>query len=146
LEIAVKIFIALLALCFTTSAFAGNAVEGRWRFYKKIFQENEMPEPPGATLRMFFEYSANGESHLFWWHEGDTDHCSRRGRYHIESGHIVEEVIWVDPENTFACGQDPDMQLGRKTRTPYYFHGKDLALRFHLGDEPLDLIWRKERK
>lgn len=141
-----KAVFALLMFCFGVEALAGSSVEGRWRFYKKIYQGNEMPEAPGATLRMFFEYGEAGDSHLYWWHEGESDHCSRRGRYHIEAGHIVEEVTWVDPLNTFSCAQDPDMQLGRRTRTPYYFQGNDLALRFHLGDEPLDLIWRKEKQ
>lgn len=139
-----RVALALLLFSFAADAFASPAVVGRWRFHKKIYQGTEIPEAPGATLRMFFEFDGAGESHLYWRHEGEKDHCSRKGRYHVEAGHIVEEVVWVDPENTFACGQDPDMQLGRKTRTPYYFHGKDLALRFHLGDEPLDLIWRKE--
>lgn len=138
-----KIITLLLFFLAATDAMASEAVEGNWRFYKKIYQGTEIPEAPGATLRMYFEFDGS-KSHLYWRHEGEKDHCSRRGKYHLEEGIIVEEVTWVDPENTFACAQDPDMQLGRKTRTPYYFHGKDLALRFHLGEEPLDLIWRKE--
>lgn len=139
-----------LALLFLLAPFASAGVNpgtepvvGHWFFYKKLYQGQEMPEPPGATLRMHFEFLEGGESLLYWWHEGEGDHCKRKGKYYVEDGHIVDEVTWVDPENTMHCSQDPDMHLGRKTRTPYYFYGQDLALRFHLGDEPLDLIWKK---
>lgn len=124
-------------------AWAEPGLVGRWQFYKKVYQGIEMPEGPGATLRMHYEFSAAGESYLYWRHEGDTDYCGRKGRYFTEEGFLVEEVVWVDPENTYGCSRDPDMQLGRRTRTPYYFRDGDFALRFSLGDEGLDLLWRR---
>jgi hypothetical protein len=141
--------IAFLLLFLWAEAGAASAVEGHWFFYKKIYQKQEIPEPPGATLRMHFEFSPAGESSLYWWHEGEGDYCRRTGKYAVDGGHIVDEVTWVDPRNSKHCGQDPDMQLGRRTRSSFYFHGPDLAIRFHLGDEPLDLVWKKiegERK
>jgi len=136
--------IAFLLLIFSIRVGAAEpSLEGHWFFYKKIYQKQEMPEPPGATLRMHFEFSAAGESSLYWWHEGEKDMCRRKGKYYVEADQIIDEVTWVDPENSRHCGQDQDMQMGRRTRTPFYFYGPDLAIRFHLGDETLDLVWKK---
>lgn len=143
MENTVKTLILLLALISINANAQGSVVEGHWFFYKKIYQNQEIPEPPGATLRMHFEFSAKGESTLYWWHEGEKDLCRRKGIYSVEEDQIVDEVTWVDPKNSYHCVQDPDMQLGRRTRTPFYFRGGDLAIRFHLGDESLDLVWKK---
>lgn len=136
----------MLLLWFSLSAHAepvSESVVGHWQFYKKIFQEQEMPEGPEATLRLHFEFSADGVSRLYWWHEGERDHCSRKARYQFDGSFLSEEVFWVDPENTYGCDRDPDMQLGRRTKTPVTFRGGDLVLSFHLGDEPLYLVWKK---
>ncbi len=133
---------AILNLC-AGEARASEPILGHWFFYKKIYLGHEMPEPPSATLRMHFEFEANGVSVLYWWHEGEGDFCRRRGKYSVQGSMLVDEVIWVDPDNSEKCSDDPDMQLGRKTKTPYYFRGPDLALKFHIGDEELDLVWKK---
>jgi hypothetical protein len=119
-----------------------RSVEGHWLFYKKIYQGKEMPEPPSATLRMHFEFAANGDSKLWWWHEGEQDHCQRKGKWKTEDNLIVDEVTWVDPENTSECSKDPDMQNGKVNKTPFKFRGPDLSLELHLGDEPLEMVWK----
>ncbi len=136
-------FLAVLLVCSPLASAGEFGVEGHWFFYKKIYQNHEMPEPPDATLRMHFEFSPQGESALYWWHEGEGDMCRRKGVYYVEEDQIVDKITWVDPANTRDCSQDPDMQLGRQTRTPFYFYGEDLAIRFHLGEENLDLVWKK---
>lgn len=138
-----KILLFLIALLPRPSMAEAPSIEGHWIFYKKIYLGQEIPEHPGATLRMHFEFSAAGESLLYWWHEGEDDLCRRRGEYSVEDGYLLERVTWVDPENAPHCSRDPDMQPGNSTRTPFYFHGRDLAIRFHLGNEPLDLVWKK---
>lgn len=119
------------------------ALPGHWQFYKKIFRGTEMPEPPSANLRMHFEFTEQGDSRLWWWHEGESDHCQRKGRWKLEENLLVDEVAWVDPENTPECAKDPDMQLGKVNRTPYKFRGPDLSLELHLGDEPLEMVWKR---
>lgn len=138
-----RLVIAAVAL-FTAvpAAQAGPGVQGQWVFYEKVYQGEVIPEGPSATLRMHFSFSPSGESHLWWWHEGEGDHCSRKGRYVAENGILRDEITWVDPANTPDCSDDLDMQLGRKTATPFYFRGADLALRFQLDNDSLDLIWK----
>jgi hypothetical protein len=135
----------LIFLCLTSSARADDAPQlvGRWQFYKKVFQGQEMPEPPSATLHLFFEFSPAGESSLTWWHDDGGDHCARKGKYVVANGELHDEIVWVDPKNTPDCADDMDMQLGRKTSTPIYFRGSDLAIRFQLDGEPLDMVWKK---
>ncbi len=135
----------LLALLSTLPAHAGDApsLVGKWTFYKKVFDGQEMPESPQASLRLHFDFSASGDSSLYWWHEGDTDHCAQKGRYHVEGQTLVDEITWVDPANTVDCSSDPDMQQGRTTRTPFYFRGDDLAIRFQINGDPLDMVWKR---
>lgn len=136
--------ITLLALLHAP-AFAADApsIVGNWVYYKKIYQGQEMPEEPNATLRLHFDFTADGNSHLYWWHEGDSDHCSRTAKYHLDGANLVEESLVIDPKNTQDCGSDPDMQPKDKATTPISFNGDDLVIRFHLNTDPLDFVWKK---
>ena len=116
---------------------------GNWVYFEKVYNGQELPDPPSATLRMHFDFTAAGESSLYWWHEGDTDHCAQKGKYHVDGQFLVNEITWVDPANTMDCSSDPDMQLGKDTRTPFYFRGAFLALKFNLNDDSLDMVWKK---
>lgn len=137
------VWCALVMVWASPLAKAEPTLVGDWFFYNKYYAGQEMPEPPTATLRMYFHFSAKGESYLHWHHEGEGDHCARRGEYRIDGEYLVEKTTWVDPENTLSCAEDPDMQLGRVTRTHFYFRGDDLAIRFHLAGDPLDLLWKR---
>lgn len=141
----IRLALGLAALLPALSFGQDPGLHGQWRFYKKIFQGQEMPEPPSANLRMFFEFSPSGDSRLWWWREGENDRCQRRGKFSVEGNTLVDEVTWVDPENTPQCAQDPDMQPGKVTRTPFRFRGEDLSLELHLNGEPLEMVWRRER-
>lgn len=119
------------------------SIIGHWLYYKKIYEGVEYPEGPNATLRLHFIFFENGESHLYWWHEGLDDHCSRKAKFKVVEDKIEEEIIWVDPNNTADCSYDPDMQMGKKAKIPYFFYGEDFVIRFHIGAEPLDYIWKR---
>jgi hypothetical protein len=137
------LFILSITLFPSLSKADTASLVGHWQFYKKVFQGQEMPEPPTATLHLHFEFTADGESSLYWWHESDGDHCARKGHYVVDGEVLRDEITWVDPKNTRDCSDDVDMQLGRKTSTPFFFSGPDLAIRFQLDGEPLDMVWKK---
>lgn len=141
----VKWIPALLILLLSAPAFGNSRIVGEWLFYKKVFDGIEMPEPPGATLRLYFEFAEDGDSRLVWWHEGEGDYCERRGAYTVEDDLLIDEVVWVNPRNSRECARDPDMQLGRVTRTPFSFLGDDLVLHLHLQDKPLLYVWKRTR-
>ena len=138
-----KGFLLPMVLLLSPLTVPPRSLVGQWTFVAKIFDGETMPEGPHATLRLHFDFSAVGESSLYWWHEGDHDHCAQKGRYHVEGQTLVNEITWVDPANTEDCSSDPDMQLGRTTRTPFYFLGENLAIRFQLNGDPLDMVWNK---
>lgn len=141
-----KLFLLSLALWLASASAWGaneNSLVGRWGYFMKVYEGVEMPEGPDATLRLRFEFTADGESHLYWWHVGEGDHCARRGRYRVENDVLVDEIVWVDPKNNYACAQDPDMQLGRVTRTPISFDRGNLVTHLHLGDDDLLYVWKR---
>ncbi len=136
----------VLALCLfgvLSPPAKASSVVGKWAYIMKVHQGIEFPEPPHATLRLRFEFLASGDSRLYWWHVGQGDHCERHGRYHLEGDQLVDRVVWVDPKNSYACSQDPDMQDGRITRTPFSFRGENLSLRLPFGGSEIFYIWKK---
>ncbi len=139
-------FLALVVVVlsiFSSSARASDSIVGRWAYFMKIYKGQEMPEGPGATLRLRYEFLPNGQSRLYWWHEGQNEHCERRGYYRVENGHLIDRVYWVDPNNSYGCSRDPDMQNGRETRTPFTFRNGNWVLRLALGEEELLYVWKK---
>jgi hypothetical protein len=128
----------LLTLLLTLSAAAADStIVGHWLYYKKIFRDIPMPEPPHAPLRLRFDFFPDGTNRLYWWREGQGDWCERMGKYRLEDGILEDKVTWVNPRNSAECARDPDMQLGRVTRTPVTFVDGDFHLHLHLGDDPL---------
>jgi hypothetical protein len=140
---AVLLFATLVGSGTAFADFTPPVIVGHWLFYMKVYQGQEMPEPPQASLQMHFDFTAAGESTLSWRHTVDTDHCLRKAIYRIVGSVLEEEVVWLDPENTMDCSSDPDMQLGKKSRTPFYFRGNDLAIQFQINGEPLDMVWKR---
>lgn len=135
--------VAMLVLG-SSAAKAEDPIVGRWMYFMKVYQGQEMPEGPEATLRLFFEFSADGKSKLYWYHQGERDHCTRTGHYVVEKGMLVDTVDWVDPKNTYGCDQDPDMQNGKVTRTPISFDKQgNLMMELQLGEEQLFYVWKK---
>lgn len=138
--------IAFAYLLFPVIGFAGEtdpSPVGHWFYVMKIYRGHEMPEPPEASLRLHYEFRADGSSRLYWWHEGEADLCEREGRYRIEDGFIVEQALKVNPRNHPSCSRDPDMQEGRITRTRYELINGRLHLHLPLADEFLIYVWKK---
>lgn len=124
-------------------AIADDKPVGRWAYFMKVYRGQDMPEGPEDTLRLRYELTAEGKSHLYWWHEGEHDHCHRRGSYTIEEEKIHDQTEWVDPENTPECAKDPDMQENRLTKTPFSFRDGNLMLHLQLGEEEIFYVWRR---
>jgi hypothetical protein len=122
---------------------AGSGLEGRWDYEAKILRGVEYPRRPTDTIWLRWEFSAEGQSLLSWGDELLDDHCARRAKFTAVGGILEERVIWVDPENSFSCSYDPDMQLGRVTRTPFFFRAEKLVLRLQLGEEEILYVWKK---
>jgi hypothetical protein len=135
--------IILFGLLVFGEAKANPSIVGEWFYYKKIYRGVEMPEPPEATLRLYFSFSENGESRLWYWHEGEKDWCERKGQYQWEDNVLKDKIVWVNPKNSSHCSRDPDMQNGGTSTAPLAVMGEDLWLTVNVGDETLIYIWKK---
>jgi len=133
----------VLSLFFNIALAEEQTIIGQWFYIAKIYQGIEIPEHPESTLRLHFDFSVDGQSRLYWWHQNEGDFCERIGKYRIEAGNLVDEVTWINPKNSPGCGLDPDMQLGRVTTTAISFRGSELLLHLYIGNEPLIYVWKK---
>lgn len=118
-------------------------IVGNWAYFMKIFQNVEMPLNPTSPNHLHFDFSANGESHLYWWNTELETHCERRGKYTLDGEYLVDTVTWVDPKNSIDCGSDPDMQLGKTARTHVFEKNSNLYVELNLGNEPLYYVWKR---
>ncbi|HEY8278786.1 MAG TPA: hypothetical protein VIH99_04140 [Bdellovibrionota bacterium] len=130
-------------MCTAGSAGAEPLLVGKWAYFMKVYQGQDMPEPPDAILRLRFEFQADGTSRLYWWHEGENYHCERRGLYYVEGSELVDEVVWVNPANSYGCDRDPDMQQGRLTRTAFSIRDGNLRLQIPFAEEELTYVWKR---
>ena len=124
-------------------AYAREDLVGHWRFYMKIYDGREMPEPPNATLDLNFIFHGDGTNRLYWEHTGEDDLCDRKGVYDVQGDILIDRVTWVNPDNARGCERDPDMQLGREAQSRFDIVDGDFHLHMHLGDLPLTYVWEK---
>jgi hypothetical protein len=116
---------------------------GTWLYKKLYFREQTMP-PMNPNLRLYFEFREDGTDRVYWRYEGEAGFCERLGRYRFEEGVLIDEITWVNPANAPGCSRDPDMQEGRKTRTPAEVHDSG-EFWLHLSLSGEDLVYIFER-
>jgi hypothetical protein len=135
--------LALICIFIGTGARAENsALVGHWGYFMKLIKGQEDPQTPQDTLRLRYFLEADGASRLFWWHEGEHDHCERRGHYTVEGDLLLDQTEWVDPANTETCSQDTDMQSGKLTKIPFTLKNGNLLTRIQLGEDELFYVWK----
>lgn len=119
-----------------------ESVQGQWRYighyYEGVFQN-----PLNPNLVLTFEFTADGTSRLHWYRLNEPGFCERTGIYSFDGHKIMDKVTWVNPENSFECGKDPDMQLGHNTETPARIVEGKLQTDLPLGDSFLIYVWEK---
>lgn len=123
----------------SNEAFSYPSIEGRWHFTSYLYNGTELPKP-NPNLTILFEFD-NGVSRLYWSRKDEVGFCERKARYQYSQEHISEIIVWVNPDNRFDCGRDPDMQLGRQSKTNYRFHNGNLQTRVLVGDLDVWYIW-----
>lgn len=129
----------ILFLLFATIACA-NELLGTWQFTEYNYEGHTVPAPnPNLILR--FTFDAEDISTLKWFRTDEAGLCERKAKYALPSDHqLVQTIIWVDPRNNSACATDSDMQMGRKSVTPYHVEDHKLYLEMELNGKPFYYI------
>lgn len=139
----------IVSFLFAGSVFAKDVTSSRdlvgaWHYYKKVYKGADMPEPPEATLRLYFNFYEDGTDRLFWTYEGTNDWCERSGKFTVEKNILKDEIVWVNPHNSAECDKDPDMQLGRIAETPISLAPNgDLEIHLFIDQDPLLMVWKR---
>ena len=131
-------------LLFGFNGRAGSEFVGTWQFIGYRYQGHFTPAP-NPDLVLLFKFQADGIDDLFWSRKNEVGSCERKAYYQINNGFLQEQTFWVNPNNLPECGQDPDMQMGKKSETPArVIDGKTLEIDLHIDDEPLTYLWTKQ--
>ena len=79
-------------------------------------------------------------------HPGRQGFCERRAIYEFASGKLVQQVVWVNPQNAIWCDQDVDMRLGYQSWTEAWLKDGKLHLVIQMGEEDLIYVWEKQKE
>ncbi|MFN3698460.1 MAG: hypothetical protein ACK4VO_13575 [Pseudobdellovibrio sp.] len=132
-----KIFFLILATSLNLFAYVGvDSLIGRWSYVGFHYQGNYF-QKPNPDLHVTFEFEQNNKVKLSWVRDDDGSHCTRIADYSIIDSVIHQTVVWVDPENSFGCSSDPDMVLGKTSKTTYSVSENVLNLYLSLNGEEL---------
>lgn len=55
----------------------------------------------------------------------------------------MDEVVWVNPKNSMDCGQDPDMQMGKKSTNAIFLKEEKFHLEIGLAGEPFTYVFER---
>lgn len=114
---------------------------GLWHYESYRYQGQI--HPPQTVSNMVYEFKPDGTDRLYWELDGPGRFCERTGRYQIRGELLYDEVVEVNSANDPQCARDPDMRLGTKTETLFYFENQKLVLTLSLGSEHIDLIFAR---
>lgn len=113
---------------------------GVWRFVGHVYRGEVIP-PFNDKLVLTFEFLEDGTNILKWYRLGENGFCERTANYQYDGKNLVQEVIAVNPKNSFECGQDSDMRIGTKSISSFYKNANNMYLELPLGEETLIYIW-----
>lgn len=115
---------------------------GKWHFIGFIYH-GQFRLPLTPNLFLTFTFQNDGTSILFWNRTGEPGFCERKGRFSIEQENLVDEVVWVNPKNSIDCGQDPDMQMGKKSTNAISLKEEKFHLEIGLAGEPFTYVFER---
>ncbi|MCE3011319.1 MAG: hypothetical protein LW875_11990 [Proteobacteria bacterium] len=94
---------------------------GTWKYVGFIYEDHRY-SPPNPKLHVLFTFSESHNLRLYWEYEGEPGNfCESRSSYLVKDSFFRKETYWLNPDNHFSCGQDPDMQLGKVTTNRIFF-------------------------
>jgi hypothetical protein len=117
-----------------------ESIIGVWRFVGHIYHGAVVP-PFNDKLVLTFQFFEDGTDILKWYRLDEDGFCERTATYQYDGQNLSQEVIAVNPKNTFECSKDTDMRIGTKSISPFYKKDNKMYLVLPLGDDTLTYIW-----
>jgi hypothetical protein len=135
--------ILILSLSFSASAYEPSDIWGKWQYDGFFFEEHRYPNP-NPNLYLTFEFMDNSVMRLFWEYKDEAGRfCEKLARYVVKDSFFRQETYWLNPDNHFTCGQDPDMQNGKVTTNQFELVGTELHMIMSLNGKPFRYILKK---
>lgn len=118
-------------------------IEGVFVFIFLIFKGTQFP-PPNPDLHMEFRFIESNENYLYYSRKGESGFCERKASYVYDGEFITQKTTWLNEKNAEWCSSDPDMQLGRETKSKFKVKDNFLYLNLDLSDDEITLVWEKK--
>ncbi|MEZ0391766.1 MAG: hypothetical protein ACAH59_06095 [Pseudobdellovibrionaceae bacterium] len=119
------------------------ALSGEWQLAGLIYKGSEI-QLPSPELNLRWSFYPNGTERLYW-DRGTEAFCESFANYQLKNGFLESETFALNPQNDPSCAKDPDMQLGRKTKTKIEIQESKILLHLQLGDEELIYVLKEAR-
>lgn len=138
------LYLGFFAVIATLPAYAqeNRYLQGEWHLEGMIYRGHKVP-PLNPNLNLRWNFFDNGTERLYWSRQGENGFCERFANYQVQDGYITEKVFSMNPANNPECAQDPDMQLGRETKTKIEIQIQQILLHLQLGDEELIYVLKE---
>ncbi len=115
---------------------------GSWQFYAYIYQGHEVPAP-NPSLTQILEFGTDGVCRLYYKRDDESGFCERKSSYKFENNVLVQQILWVNPDNQSSCAQDPDMQIGRITTNNARIVGDVFYLDLPMNEDTITYLWKR---
>jgi len=113
---------------------------GNWKLIG-YFYHGELRPPLNPNLILVFQFNADGSDDLYWSRVGEVGFCERKGRFNVTGNIYNDEVLSTNPRNAMNCGEDADMQVGKKTSTEIDLTDGRFRLNIGLSGEPFYYVF-----
>lgn len=113
---------------------------GIWMF-THILYNGEIQPRPNPDLIMTINFEESGTDILHYYRKGERGTCTREANYTYDGTYLHQKVTSVDPNNSFYCSDDPDMQLGRTSSNVALVKDGKLYLELSMGEDVITYIW-----
>lgn len=117
-----------------------HALLGLWVFTNLIYQGNTLP-PPNPDLHISYHFEDTGINTLYYSRKGEQGFCERRAIYEFSNNTLMQQVIWLHPDNAPWCAQDMDMRLGYQSWSSAWLKDGKFHLAVMMGEENLIYVW-----
>lgn len=119
-----------------------NLLLGIWFFTGVIYRGENLPRP-NPDLQMQLIFLNEEQLKIHYSYVGERGFCESLSNYEYDNERklLHSKVIWLNPENSQICSQDPDMQLDSESTSEVSVIADKLYLKLNLGEEDIVLIW-----